>query len=116
MPVTSLLRECKGYNQLEEKMKGKRPPSGARQTELRAAQRTTSPWHNDQVKQSAPTKGAQRAHNSLMKKKKQGALHIVKLESFNCLMTFDFVPSAILVIMSPCVSVLLARLEQYILD
>jgi hypothetical protein len=40
----------------------------------------------------------------------------VKLESLNCLMTFDFVPSAILVIMSPCVSVPLARLEQYIID
>lgn len=45
--------------------------------------------------------------------KKQG-LHIVKLESLNCLMTFDFVP--ILVIMSPCVYVPLARLEQYILE
>ena len=69
------------------------------------------------VKQSAPTKGAQRA--LLDEKEKAGsfqALHIVKLESLNCLMTFDFVPSAILVIMSPCLSVPLARLEQYILD
>lgn len=40
----------------------------------------------------------------------------MKLESLNCLMAFDFVPSAILVVMSPCVSVPLARLEQYILD
>lgn len=43
----------------------------ARQTELRAAQGTTSPWHNEKVKQSAPTKGAQRAHNSLIKKKRE---------------------------------------------
>lgn len=47
--------------------------------ELRAAQRITSPWHNDQVKQSAPTKGAQRAHNSLMKKKKQGVFKLFTL-------------------------------------
>lgn len=52
-----------------------------------------------------------------IKKKKQGqALHIVKLESLNCLMAFDFVPSAILVVMFPCEYIPLARLEQYIHD
>ncbi|KAM7249951.1 hypothetical protein ACFE04_019730 [Oxalis oulophora] len=50
-----------------------------RQTELRAAQRITSPWHNDQVKQSALTKGAQRAHNSLMQNKKQGVFKLFTL-------------------------------------
>lgn len=37
------------------------------------------PWHNDQVKQSAPTKGAQRAHNSLLNKKEQGVFKLFTL-------------------------------------
>jgi len=77
--------------------------------------KTFSTHHQPLAQRSGQAKRSNQkdaAHTKLLDEKEKAgsfqALHIVKLESLNCLMTFDFVPSAILVIMSPSLSLPLA--------